>query len=189
MRAVLLVAALVGCDLYDRVADADGEVYECQQADGATVELCYFADSSAELADRLGASSCGLTDRWWPVLTNAIGRGCRYQCPPPGPGCNATGGCYCPDDSARTRSGNAPSPPPTDIETTALQGEVGGGWSLASYVSAATWNTLIGYPVVELTACDSERVKPAIACRAGYAVAYDGCRWGCVATLPDGARQ
>jgi hypothetical protein len=93
---LVLCAALAGCDYYDRVADADGAVYQCEQADGRTLELCYFADSADELADLTGSTSCGLTDRWWPALTNAIRRGCRYACPPPGPGCNALNGCLCP---------------------------------------------------------------------------------------------
>lgn len=92
---LLLFAALVGCDYYDRIADADGEVYECER-DGQTVELCYFEDSAAELADLTGATSCGLTDRWFPALTNAFSRGCRYQCPAPAAGCNAEQSCYCP---------------------------------------------------------------------------------------------
>ena len=85
---------LTGCATYERVRDADGEVYQCDRA-GETVELCYYADSAAELADLTHSRSCGLTDRWWPVLTNAIGRGCRYSCTATGPGCNAKQGCAC----------------------------------------------------------------------------------------------
>ena len=100
-RVFIALALLVGgCELAGRVADADGQVYQCALADGTTVEKCYYADSADELADRLEAKSCQLTDRWWPAITNALGRGCRYACPPPGPGCNATGGCYCPSSSS-----------------------------------------------------------------------------------------
>lgn len=94
IRAAALLL-LASCASYETLSNADGEVYECE-APGGDVELCYYADSAAELADLTGSTSCGLTDRWWPVLTNAISRGCRYSCTATTPGCNATSGCYCP---------------------------------------------------------------------------------------------
>lgn len=95
MVRVLLVALvlLVGCDLVDRVVDAGGVVYDC-----GDLELCYFADSAAELGDLTGrgCSEATVGDRWWPGLTNLLGRGCRYVCPGQ-IGCNAKQGCFCPE--------------------------------------------------------------------------------------------
>lgn len=94
LRAALLL--LAGCATYETLANADGEVYECEAPSGDVVELCFFEDSAAELADLTGSISCGLSDRLWPVITNAFSRGCRYECPAPASGCNATSGCFCP---------------------------------------------------------------------------------------------
>jgi hypothetical protein len=94
VRGALALAGLFACGTYERVRDADGEVYECN-LHGDTAEYCYFADSAAELADLTGSTACRLTDRWFPLITNAIGRGCRYVCPGQ-TGCNAHLGCWCP---------------------------------------------------------------------------------------------
>lgn len=94
LSALLLLSC---CDYASLVIDSDGEVYECEARDGSVTELCYLADSAAELADLTGSTSCGLTDRWWPALTNAFGRGCRYECPAPASGCNALYSCFCPE--------------------------------------------------------------------------------------------
>lgn len=92
MARFLVLLTLLGCDYRDRVADADGTVYDC-----GGLELCYFADSADELSELTGrsCSETGIGDRWWPGLTNLVGRGCRYACPSPGPGCNARQGCFC----------------------------------------------------------------------------------------------
>lgn len=95
VRAAALVALLAGCHAIELIVDSSGEVYQCE-LEARTVEVCYEADSAAELARSLGARACQLTDRAWPVITNAIGRGCLYECPAPASGCNAKQGCYCP---------------------------------------------------------------------------------------------
>lgn len=92
-RIVVLLALLGGCDFVDRVVDADGVVYDCGE-----IEFCYYADAADELSDLTGlsCSRATLSDRWWPGLTNALHRGCRYECPGR-VGCNAEGGgCFCP---------------------------------------------------------------------------------------------
>lgn len=95
IRMLATVLLLTGCATYETVRDADGEVYECELRDGTTSELCFYEDSADELTAMLDARSCQLTDRWWPVITNALGRGCRYVCPGL-KGCNAKQGCFCP---------------------------------------------------------------------------------------------
>lgn len=96
LRMLCTVLLIAGCATYETVRDADGEVYECQLRDGTIAELCFYEDSGDELADRVGAISCELTDRWYPWITNHLGRGCRYSCTATGPGCNAKQGCVCP---------------------------------------------------------------------------------------------
>lgn len=151
---LLAAVAFLGCDYYDRVANADGEVYECDQADGTTVELCYFADSAAELAERTGSTSCGLTDRWFPVLTNAVHRGCRYVCPGK-VGCNAEQGCYCPAATPLAQPASMLSTAVLDLLHVTGDGE-----------------------------CESTWIQPAVSCRNSlHVLGYDGCRWRCVSIL------
>jgi hypothetical protein len=93
----LVVILLCGCESWTIAVDTiehTGAVYECE-GEADTLELCYFEDSADELGELTGRS-CSGTDRFWPWLTNALGVGCYYECPPKHRGCNATSGCYCP---------------------------------------------------------------------------------------------
>lgn len=101
IRMLCTVLLITGCATYETVRDADGEVYKCYAIDDSTKELCFFEDSEDELRDSLIANGwyatrCELTGRWFPWITNLIGKGCRYSCTATTPGCNAKQGCYCP---------------------------------------------------------------------------------------------
>ena len=100
-RIAALLVLLASCTYFDVLIDAasdEGTVYECTLEDGRTVEFCYLDDSADELSDLTGGT-CGGTDRTWPQITNALGLGCTYACPHPGPGCNAKQGCFCPQET------------------------------------------------------------------------------------------
>ena len=94
-RMLCTVLLITACSTYETIRDADGRVYSCKLRDGTTTELCYFDDAGDELRDALDAVDCGGTGRWYPWLTNALGKGCVYSCEPHS-GCNAKQGCYCP---------------------------------------------------------------------------------------------
>jgi hypothetical protein len=101
MRAptiVLAVCLLPSCaqlDVFFAATTDEGTVYDCVASDGSTVEVCYLDDAAEELGHYLGRT-CGEPERRWPWFTNKLNVGCAYSCPPPGYGCNAANGCYCP---------------------------------------------------------------------------------------------
>ena len=95
MRLLALSLVLLSACLIETFTDGeDGTVYECAAPDGSVLEWCSLLDAS-ELGAETGRT-CQRTDRWWPVLTNALGNGCVWSCEPH-QGCNAKQGCYgCP---------------------------------------------------------------------------------------------
>lgn len=89
----LVMSGCSTCTVLSDTVEHTGTVYDCGR-----VEYCYRESSARELSRMTGlrCTESDITDRWWPGLTNAIGLGCYYECPPKHEGCNATGGCWCP---------------------------------------------------------------------------------------------